>query len=230
MKIGILLSGSGVYDGSEIHEAVFTMLSIAQHGAELLIFAPNTNQHHVINHITGEEMNEQRNVLIESARIARGNIKDLEAVTVNDFDALVIPGGFGAAKNITKWAFSGPDGEINSKVKSIILNTIKAKKPIAALCMGPTVIAKALENSGLKSKLTVGTTSEKSPYDIASISEGMEKLGAVAEMKSIKEISVDIDNKIITAPCYMMEASINEVFENIKMTIDKLFDLLKNNK
>lgn len=227
MKIGILLSGSGVYDGSEIHEAVFTMLCIAQHGAEHLIFAPNTNHHHIINHITGEEMKEQRNVLVESARIARGDIKDLDSVSVNDFDALVIPGGFGAAKNITKWAFFGPDGEINSKVKLIILNAIKAQKPIAALCMGPTVIAKALENSGLKSKLTVGSTSEKSPYDIASISEGMEKLGAVAEMKSIKEISIDIENKIVTAPCYMMEASINEVFENIKMTIDKLFDLLK---
>lgn len=225
-NIAVILSGCGVYDGSEIHESVFTLLSINLLGGNYTCFAPNISQHHVINHLTGEEMNESRNVLVESARIARGEVKDLATYQPKDFDALVIPGGFGAAKNLTKWAFSGPDGEINDNVKLSIVNTIKANKPIVGLCMGPTVIAKALENSEVNAHLSVGTTTEKSPYDISAISEGMNKTGAVAEMKSIKEICVDENHKIITAPCYMMEGNIGEVYSNIHQSIVKLFELL----
>ena len=226
MKIGVILSGNGVYDGSEIHEAVFTLLAIEESGAEALCYAPDIQQHHVVNHITGEEMNEKRNVLVESARIARGNIKSLSEFNVDDVDALAIPGGFGAAKNLTKWAFSGPDGEILDEVKKAINETIAAGKPLAGMCMGPTVIAKALEGSGIKSELTVGTTEEKSPYDIKAISEGMEKTGASAVMKSVEEILVDEKNKIITAPCYMMDASITQVRDNIKATVKKLVELV----
>lgn len=226
-KIGVLLSGNGVYDGSEIHESVFTLLAIDENRGEAVCFAPNINQHHVVNHISGEEMNETRNVLTEAARIARGAISDLAEVSSEGLDALVIPGGFGAAKNLTKWAFSGPDGEINADVKRIINDFAQAKKPIVGLCMGPTVVAKALEDAGLKQHLTVGTTEEASPYEIAAISGGMEKVGAVAEMKSIREISIDEDNKIITAPCYMMEGSITDVRNNIKQAIDQLFEMLE---
>lgn len=226
-KIGVLLSGNGVYDGSEIHESVFTLLAIDENKGEAVCMAPNVEQHHVVNHITGDEMDEKRNVLVEAARIARGAISDLAEVKASDFDALVIPGGFGAAKNLTKWAFSGPDGDIDPEVKRIINEFVVAQKPIVGLCMGPTVIAKALEGANLNERLTVGTTSEASPYEIATISAGMEKTGAVAEMKSIREISVDAKNRIITAPCYMMEASITDVRTNIKEAIDKLFDLLE---
>lgn len=226
MKIGVLLSGSGVYDGTEIQEAVFSLLAIAEKGGEAFCMAPNVNQHHVVNHMTGEEMAENRNVLIESARIARGAVTDLAEVSANDIDALVIPGGFGTAKNHTKWAFNGPDGEINSEVQRIIRETVDAKKPLVGLCMGPTTIAKALEGSGKTASLTVGTTKEDSPYEIDAISAGMEKIGAVAEMKSVSEITVDEDLNIITAPCYMMEASIVEVNRNIQMAIDKLFEQL----
>jgi enhancing lycopene biosynthesis protein 2 len=225
MKIGVILSGNGVYDGSEIHEAVFTLLAIDENGAEAVCFAPDIDQHHVVNHITGEDMDEKRNVLIESARIARGNIKSLAEFSADDLDALVIPGGFGAAKNLTKWAFSGPDGEILQEVKDSILEMVKAKKPVAGLCMGPTVIAKALEDSGIKTELTVGTTEEKSPYEIKAISEGMEKCGASAAMKTVEEIAVDEENRIVTAPCYMMEASISQINRNIRMAIDKLVGL-----
>jgi enhancing lycopene biosynthesis protein 2 len=227
MKIGVLLSGNGVYDGSEIQEAVFTLLSIDEHGAEAVCMAPDINQHHVVNHLTGEEMDEKRNVLIESARIARGNIGKISDVDINELDALVIPGGFGAAKNLTKWAFSGPDGEIDSDVKAIIRNVNAQGKPIVALCMGPTVISKAFQGTGISSHLTVGTDKEASPYEIAEISAGMEKAGAIAEMKSIRELSVDEENKIITAPCYMMEASVKEVNNNIKLAIDKLFEMIE---
>ncbi len=226
-KIGVLLSGNGVYDGSEIHESVLTLLAIDENRGQALCFAPNINQHHVVNHLSGNEMNEQRNVLIEAARIARGAITDLAEVTSASLDALVVPGGFGAAKNLTKWAFSGPEGEINQQVKRIITEMVQSKKPIVGLCMGPTVIAKALEDTGLKQHLTVGTTKETSPYEIDAISAGMEKIGAVVEMKTIKEISIDVENRIISAPCYMMEGSITDVRDNIKQAIDELFEMLE---
>ena len=226
MKIGVIFSGSGVFDGTEIQEGVFTLLSIKKVGAEALCFAPNIDQHHVINHITGEEMKERRNVLVESARIARGAIQDLADFDASQLDALVLPGGFGAAKNLTSWAFSGPDGDINAQVKEAVLSMVKAKKPVAGLCMGPTVIAKALEKSGIFPSLTVGTTTAPSPYEIGAISQGMEKTGAKAVMKTVDEIEIDTKNKIVTAPCYMMEADILQVRNNVQKAIDALVKLI----
>lgn len=226
-KVAVVLSGSGVYDGSEIQEAVFALLCIAQKGANYQCFAPDIKQHHVVNHLTGDEMNETRNVLVESARIARGEIKNLAEYNPADYDALVFPGGFGAAKNLTKWAFNGPNGEIQPDVLKAILATVSAKKPIAALCMGPAVIARALMGSKIKSSLTVGTTSEKSPYDIAGVSQGLTAAGAVAVMKTVREVEVDTENKIVTAPCYMMDATIDAVYANIQQAINALFVLMK---
>lgn len=226
MKVAVLLSGCGVYDGAEIHESVFTLLALDERGVAYQVFAPNKNQYHVVNHLTGEEMPETRNVLVESARIARGNAKDLKEYKAADFDALVIPGGFGAAKNLNQWALYGPDGAIDAEVKQAILDTVKAGKPIAGLCMGPTVIAKALEGSEYHAELTVGTTEEKSPYEIGAISAGMEKVGAKAVMKTIREINTDKALKIVTAPCYMMEGSISEVKKNIDLAITELLKLV----
>jgi len=226
MKIGVIFSGSGVFDGTEIHEGVFTLLSIKKTGGEAVCYAPDVDQHHVINHITGEEMNEKRNVLVESARIARGEIQSLDKFNASDIDALILPGGFGAAKNLTKWAFSGPDGEINAQVKDAIVSMVKAGKPVGGLCMGPTVIAKALEGSGVAASLTVGTTEEASPYEIEAISQGMEKAGAKAAMKNIYEVEVDKENKIVTAPCYMMEADILQVRNNVQKAVDELVKLV----
>ncbi|MBB3839472.1 enhancing lycopene biosynthesis protein 2 [Runella defluvii] len=225
-KIGVLLHGSGVFDGSEIHESVFTLLAIAEAGAEAVCFAPNVNQHHVLNHTTGEEMPEIRNVLVESARIARGNIKDIVDIQASELDGLVMPGGFGTAKNITKWAFEGPDGPILESVKNLIVELVAQGKPIAGLCMSPTTIAKALEGTAYHAHLTVGTPNEASPYEIAAISAGMESIGQVATMASVREIVVDEKLKIVTAPCYMMEANIVEVRDNIKQAVDALITLM----
>ncbi len=225
-KVAVILSGCGVYDGSEIQEVVFTLLEIAAEGASYQCYAPDIDQHHVINHLTGEDMKETRNVKIESARIARGNVKSLSEFDAKEVDALVIPGGFGAAKNLTKWAFNGPEGEILPEVKNAILSMVKAKKPLVGLCMGPTVIAKALQGEGMESKLTVGTTKAKSPYDIAAISAGMEKTGAIVEMRKIDEILLDKHLKIITAPCYMMEGNIVDVHKNVKQAIHALFNMI----
>ena len=225
MKIGVLLSGCGVYDGAEIQEAVLTLLAIDEIGAEAVCISVNHEQHHVINHFTGEEMNEKRNILVESARIARGNIRDISEVDPIDIDGLVIPGGFGSAKNFTKWAFNGPEGEILPEVKLLLVNMVNVGKPIAALCVSPVVLAKALEGSSIPAHVTIGTDQEASPYDIKGFSAGLQSTGLETSMKSVREICVDTKNKIITAPCYMMEASINDIRRNIRSAVEALRDM-----
>jgi enhancing lycopene biosynthesis protein 2 len=227
MTIGVLLAGCGVYDGSEIHEAVFTLLAIEELGYTALCMAPDKPQHHVIDHTTGNELPENRNVLTESARIARGQIQSLSTVDVDALDALVIPGGFGAAKNLNQWALKGPEGEIEPEVAALIQKMHAQGKPIAALCMGPTVLASALAKNKISAHLSVGSAKEASPYDIAGISAGMQSLGHTTEDKSIREVLVDSANKLVSAPCYMMEASISEVRNNAKQAIEALDQLLK---
>ena len=226
MKIGVLLSGCGVYDGAEIQEAVLTLLAIEEIEAEAVCISIDKNQHHVVNHINGEEMNEQRNMLIESARIARGNIKNINDVAPADIDALVIPGGFGSAKNFTNWAFNGPDGEILPEVKLMLVNLMNIGKPIAALCVSPIVLAKALEDSIYTPLLTIGTDKEDSEYDIKGFSDGLVKTGMKTEMKSVREITIDTKNKIVTAPCYMMNATIVDIRKNIRSAVEALRDLI----
>lgn len=226
MKAAVILSGCGVYDGSEIHEATFTLLALAQAGASYQCFAPDREQHHVVNHTNGEEMKESRNILIESARIARGEVKALDGLKSEDFDVLIIPGGFGAAKNLNQWALSGPEGQIYPEVKGVILSFLKAAKPICGLCMGPTVLAKALEESNYAATLSVGSTKESSPYDIAGIHQGMASLGQNTREASISEVICDDELKVVSAPCYMLEAGIDEVYLNIKQAIDKTLALV----
>ncbi len=226
MKIGILLSGCGVYDGAEIHEAVMSMLAVKEAGADYQCISVNKNQHHVINHLTGEEMNEQRNMMVESARIARGDIKEISEINPSNIDALIIPGGFGSAKNFTTWAFNGPDGEILPEVKLLIVNMINAGKPIAALCVSPVIIAKALEGSNLHPQLTLGTSKEKSPYDIKGFHAGVEQIGAKTVEKTINNILVDEKLKIVTAPCYMMDANLLDIRNNSKQAVEALLKLI----
>lgn len=226
MKIGVLLSGCGVYDGSEIHEAVLTLLAIEEIDAEPVCISINKNQHHVVNHLNGEEMNETRNMLVESARIARGNIIDINDVEPADIDALVIPGGFGNAKNLTDWAFKGPEGEILPEVKLLLVNLMNIGKPIAALCVSPVVLAKAFEGSDYHPTLTIGSNVEPSPYDIEAFTNGLKATGMFTEFKSVREILVDEKNKIVTAPCYMMEATIVDIRKNIRSAVEALRDLI----
>lgn len=228
MKIGVLLSGCGVYDGSEIQEAVLSMLAIEEAGAETVCISIDANQHHVINHLTGEAQDEKRNMLVESARIARGSVIPVDKVDLNELDGLVIPGGFGNAKNLTSWAFDGSNGSILPEVKLLLVNLVNIGKPIAALCVSPVVLAKAFEGSAVHPTLTLGTDKASSPYDIPAFSQGLEATGAKSEYKTVSEITVDPANKIVSAPCYMMEANILEVRNNIKQAVDKLVELIKN--
>lgn len=222
MKIGVLLSGCGVYDGAEIQEAVLSLLAIQEEGHEAVCISVNKDQHHVVNHLTGEEMPESRNMMIEAARIARGNVLEISEVQPADLDALLIPGGFGSAKNFTKWAFSGAEGEILPEVKLLLVNMYNVGKPIIALCVSPVVLAKAFEKSGIALNLTLGTDAEKSPYDIPWFSSEIEKVGAVASKKKVSEVLVDKENRIISAPCYMMDASILEIRNNISQAVKVL--------
>lgn len=225
MKIGLLLSGCGVYDGAEIQESVLAMLAIQEVGATYECISINQNQYHVINHLDGSVMEENRNMLVESARIARGNVRNLKDVEIRDFDALVIPGGFGSAKNFSSWAFDGPNATLLPEIKLLIVNCINAGVPIAALCVSPILIAKALEGTELHPNLTMGNDGEPSPYEIESFHQGLRSLGAQTEERRLEDILIDEKLKIVTAPCYMHEANILEIRNNIKRAIEALIKL-----
>ena len=224
MKIGVLLSGSGVLDGAEIQESVSALIALDKLGAEAVCMAPDMDQHHVVNHITGEEMSETRNVLVEAARVSRGDIRPLGEVTAGDVDGLILPGGFGAAKNLSTWAFDGPAGKIEPETGRLIRELVEAGKPIAALCVSPVVVAKALEGSGVKARLTLGTTEAPSPYDIDGFNEGLRSLGVEPVPCALGEIVADEANRIVTSPCYMMEASIARIYEGVEKACAKLME------
>ncbi|MFB6307438.1 MAG: isoprenoid biosynthesis glyoxalase ElbB [Flavobacteriales bacterium] len=225
--IAVVLSGCGVFDGAEIHESVLSLLEIEQNGGVAKCYAPDMEQYHVLDHTSGEEMDQKRNVLIESSRIARGDITPLKELNVNDVDGIMLPGGFGAAKNLTEWAFSGPEGNINQEVKRVINDAINSEKPIGAVCMGPTVVAKALQNTDHEVELTIGTTESSSPYDINGIAQGVEATGAKAVNKEANEVQIDEKHKIFTSPCYNMEASITDVHKGIQKTVKELLSHVK---
>lgn len=225
MKIGVLLSGCGVYDGAEIQEAVLTLLEIERIGAEAVCIGINDAQHHVVNHLTGEVQQQQRNMLEEAARITRGNIVDIAQVVPADIDALVIPGGFGSAKNFSNWAFNGPEGTLRPDVKLLLVNLYNVGKPIVALCVSPILLALALPNSS--PQLTLGHTADPSPYQIQDFNDGISTLGATPKNIKLGDVLVDTENRLITAPCYMMDATILQIQQNIQNALNALIQLLE---
>lgn len=213
-KFAVVLAGCGVYDGAEIHEATLTLYAIIKNGGTYEIFAPDTNQHHVVNHLTGEEMNETRNVLVESARIARGKIKPLSEFEASEFDALLFPGGFGAAKNLCTFAFDGPECTVNNDVKNAIENMVSAEKPIGALCIAPVILAKLLGDVNL----TIGTD--------ADTASAVESLGAKHSNTNHGEIVVDEKYKVVTTPCYMLDANIEQIGDGADNVVKAILNLL----
>lgn len=227
MKIGVLLSGSGVYDGAEIHESVLTLLEIENLGYEAICIGIDAPQYHVVNHLSGEVQSQKRNMLEEAARIARGNIRDIKTVVPADIDALVIPGGFGSAKNFSTWALDGPDGQIRPDVKLLLVNMYNVGKPIVALCVSPVLLALAFEDMAIGQQLTIGSKSAPSPYSISDFQSGLQAKGAQTPDCNIQEICVDMPNRIITAPCYMLEASLPALQQNIRQALAALQNLLE---
>ncbi len=219
-RIGVILSGCGVYDGSEIHEAVITLLAIDRAGAEAVCMAPDIPQMHVVNHLTGEPAeSESRNVLVESARIARGNIKDLATVQVGDIDALILPGGFGAAKNLCDFAVKGPDCSVNAEVARLITAMHAAGKPIAAVCIAPAVLSKILGNAKTSPQLTIGTDE--------GTAEALHKMGTEHIQCPVEDFVVDHNNKLVSSPAYMLAGSISEAAEGIEKTVQALIGLIE---
>lgn len=222
MKIGVLLSGCGFYDGSEVQETVSVLIALDELNATAVCIAPDKPQHHVMNHLKGEEMTPERNMLVESARIARGDIRPVCEVDAATLDGLVIPGGFGAAKNLCTWAFEGPDATVLPGVATLIQTLVKAGKPVAALCVAPVVVAKALQGTGVSASMTVGTPEGPSPYDINGFNTGLEAVGMKAVNCPLGDIVVDETHKIITSPCYMMEASPSQILTGVQKACAKL--------
>jgi len=215
-KIGVVLSGCGVMDGSEIHEAVLTLLAIDRAGAEALCMAPNVRQTHVINHLTGEESKgEARNVLTESARIARGKIRDVLAVKASDVDALVFPGGYGAAKNLCDYAFKGPECAVNADVARLAREVHSAGKPIGVVCIAPALAARLFGDE--HPQITIGTDKNTA--------KDLEKMGAKHVACPVTEFVVDKERKIVSTPAYMLAQSIKEAAEGIEKLVSTVLKL-----
>ncbi|NTU68053.1 MAG: isoprenoid biosynthesis glyoxalase ElbB [Chlorobiaceae bacterium] len=215
-KIGVILAGCGVYDGSEIHEAVLTLLSIDNAGAAAACLAPDIDQHHVVNHLTGEPAGgERRNVLVESARIARGNITDLKLLDSLGLDALIIPGGYGAAKNLSDYAVKGANFNVDPDVASAIRSFHRAGKPLGFVCIAPVIAARLLGSEQVE--LTIGN-------DPATASD-IEALGATHTERRVDEIVVDMHNKVVTTPAYMLGPSIGQVAIGIDALVRKVIEL-----
>jgi enhancing lycopene biosynthesis protein 2 len=218
-KIGVILSGCGVYDGSEIHEAVITLLAIDRNGAEAVCLAPNIAQMHVVNHLTGEvAAGESRNVLVESARIARGKVRDLATAKVAELDALILPGGFGAAKNLCDFAVKGGDCSVNPEVARLIREMVAAKKPVAAVCIAPAILSKVLGADRLPHQLTIGTD--------AGTAAALTGMGSQHVACPAREFVVDKANKIVSSPAYMLAGGIAEAAEGIEKCVKALIGLI----
>lgn len=220
-KFAVVLSGCGVFDGSEIHEAVCTMLAIEQSGCQYQCFAPNTWQARTIDHFTGNAVaiagdEDNRNVLAESARIARGNIKDLSEFKAKDYDAIVFPGGFGAALNLSDFGVKGADCDVNLEVKRAVEDSYAENLVIGAMCIAPVVLAKILGKERIH--LTIGND--------AKLSSSLNKMGVVTENKNATEVCVDEEHKIVTTPCYMLAKSLPEIYDATRNLIDEMLEIM----
>ena len=217
--IGVVLSGCGVFDGAEIHESVITLLAIDRAGAQAVCMAPDIDQMHVVNHLTGEVSDgEKRNVLVEAARIARGEIKDIATVKADELDAIVFPGGFGAAKNLSNFAVKGENCDVHPDVLRLVKEFAAKKKPQAALCIAPAMMAKIYEDAPNKPTLTIGNDKD--------CSSKMETMGSTHQECSARDFVFDEQNNVISTPAYMRGQSISEVAEGIEKTITELIKMI----
>ncbi|WP_312228834.1 isoprenoid biosynthesis glyoxalase ElbB [Pseudescherichia sp.] len=213
-KVGVVLSGCGVNDGTEIHEAVITLLAIARCGAEAVCFAPDKPQADVINHLTGDAMAESRNVLIEAARIARGAIQPLSLASADALDALIVPGGFGAAKNLSNFASQGVECSVDSGLKQLAQAMHAAGKPLGFICIAPAMLPKIFD---FPLRLTIGTD-----IDTADV---LEEMGAEHVTCPVDDIVVDEENKVVTTPAYMVAQNIAEAASGIEKLVTRVLVL-----
>ena len=212
----MILSGAGVYDGSEIHEATLSIYFLDQLNVEVSYFAPNKSQHHVIDHQNSTETDDTRNCLVESARIARGPVKELKACDASLFDALIIPGGFGAAKNLCDYAFNDLTFSVNPELENIILSFYQQKKPIGLMCISPVIVAKLIPNT----RLTLGLDPDNNIK--------LDQMNSVGVQANYDDVVTDLDKLIFSTPAYMVDASISQIATGIEKLIHNMVKQLEN--
>lgn len=219
MKIGVVLSGCGYLDGTEIQESVVTLLAIDRAGAEAICMAPDIAQMHVIDHRTGREMPETRNVLTESARITRGDIQDVKAADPDDLDALIFPGGYGAAKNLCNFAVKGDNCQVNPDIAKLVRSMMDVRKPIGVICIAPALMAKVAQENGDQVKLTIGNDGE--------ISSALQKMGVEHIDTKVSDIVVDEAHRIVSTPAYLLGQRVSEVAEGIEKLVKAVMDMME---
>lgn len=218
-NVAVVLSGCGVMDGSEIHESVLALLYLDQAGAKVQCFAPDKPQMHVVNHLTNQPVEgETRNVLVESARIARGNIQPLARLNMDQYDAAIFPGGYGAAKNLCTFAVDAERCEIDADVARVIQDAVAKKKVVGAICISPVLVARALKEKGISTKLTIGSD--------AATAGAIRAMGSENVPRSVQEILVDETNKIVSTPAYMLGPSIAHVAKGIEQLVKAVLQMI----
>ncbi|XP_061223704.1 glutamine amidotransferase-like class 1 domain-containing protein 3, mitochondrial isoform X1 [Neopsephotus bourkii] len=232
-RVAVVLAGCGVFDGSEIHEASAALVHLSRGGAEVKIFAPNIEQRDVVNHLKGSPTEEKRNVLVESARLARGNIQDLAELKASEFDAVIFPdgaafpvtsieGGFGVAKNLCSWAVDGKNCTVNEHVNSTLQAFHSAKKPIGLCCISPVLAAKVFPGC----EVTVGQDKDvDGRFPDAETASAIVELGCKHICKNVNESHVDKANKIVTTCAFMCKAPLHEIFDGIGTMVQEVLKL-----
>ncbi len=215
-RVAVVLSGCGVFDGAEIHESVLTLLRLAEKGIDYQCLAPNIDQLHVINHLTGEiSEGERRNVLVEAARIARGEIIDLARATADDYDAVILPGGFGAAKNLSDFALKGAACSVNPELKRFVTALHAAGKPVGLICIAPALTPLLI---GQGARCTIGNEE--------GVAQAIEAMGGQHQNCAVEDIVVDRQNKLVTTPAYMLAGSIVEAAQGINKLVDAVVEMI----
>jgi len=223
-QIAVVLAGCGVYDGTEVHEAAAALAELSRSGTEVTMYAPDQDQAHVVDHTKGAEQEQTRNVLLESARIARGSIKPLSELKAEGADGVVFPGGFGAAKNLSDFGFKGADMTVNPEAERVISEFHAAGKPLALCCIAPILAAKVLGGSG--PTLTLGNCGEESDWPYQGAIEAAKSFGANMEMKNVDEVCIDSENKIVTTPAFMYNGQFHQIQDGVSAMIKELMKLV----
>ncbi|NYT74444.1 isoprenoid biosynthesis glyoxalase ElbB [Halomonas sp. QX-2] len=215
-QVAVILAGCGVYDGSEIYETTLTLLRLDQLGIGYRCFAPDIEQHHVVNHLTQEVIEgEQRNVLLESARLARGEVSPLEELDADSFDAVIVPGGFGVAKNLSDFASAGDSMQVLDALKAALVGFREEAKPIGLMCISPVLVPRLLDE-GIA--VTVGND--------PAVSGAISAMGGLHRSCGVEDIVVDLEHRVVTTPAYMLATRISEAATGIFKLVDRIAEMM----
>ncbi len=217
-RIGVLLSGCGVRDGSEIHEATLTLYYLGRLGVEHICIAPDEPQASVVNHATGKTTTENRNMLIEAARIARGPVVPLKEISADDISALIIVGGYGAVTSLSDYATEGRNMTVHPGVKALLLSMHQERKPIGALCIAPVILARVFGEAGIAAEISIGND--------VNVATDIKSMGVSHVIKLVDEVLIDSTNRLVTTPAYMLAENIAEIGPGIRKAVESVVDMV----